>query len=307
MTLLLLVGLGLAVLFSASTYRGQRLFADPYYFIKRQLAWVALGAAAGFVASQMTHAMLAQLTPLVLGAALILMLLTFVPGLSRPLLGARRWLLLAGVSFEPSELVKLAVVLYLARILSKKQDRLDDALNSLLPPFLVVCLFVLLIYLQNDFSTAFFVLFVALFMFLVAQVRVLYFFLLSLLVVPLGALLALTKTHRLERLIAFVNPLADPSGSGFQVIAGQTALIGGGFWGRGLGKGIRKLGGLPEAHSDFIFAVLGEEAGFLGALFVLVLFLLLAWRGYGVALRSEDRYSRYLAFGLTTLIVLQAS
>lgn len=306
MTLLLLVGLGLAVLLSASTYRGQRLFADPYYFVKRQLAWVALGAAAGFVASQMTHTMLAQVTPLVLGAALLLMLLTFVPGLSRPLLGARRWLLVFGVSFEPSELVKLAVVLYLARILSKKQDRLDDALNSLLPPFLVVCLFVLLIYLQNDFSTAFFVLFVALFMFLVAQVRVLYFFLLSLLVVPLGALLALTKTHRLERLIAFVNPLADPSGSGFQVIAGQTALIGGGFWGRGLGKGIRKLGGLPEAHADFIFAVLGEEAGFLGALFVLALFLLLAWRGYGIALRSEDRYSRYLAFGLTTLIVLQA-
>jgi cell division protein FtsW len=306
MTQVLLVGMGLAVLFSASTYRAERLFDDPYYFVKRQLVWIALGAAAAFVVSQMTMSLLRRATPLILGSALILMLLTFVPAIGRPLMGARRWLLVFGVSFEPSELVKPAVVLYLAAILSKKQDRIDDALNTLLPPFLVVCVFVFLIYLQNDFSTAFFVLFVALFMFLVARVRVLYFFMLSLLAVPLAALLTLTKAHRVERLIAFVNPLADPSGSGFQVIAGQSALIGGGFWGRGLGKGVRKLGGLPEAHSDFIFAVLGEEAGFLGALFVLGLFLLLAWRGYGVALRSDDNYSRYLAFGLTTCIVLQA-
>jgi len=305
-TLLLLVGLGLAVLFSASTYRGLRLFTDPYYFLKRQLAWVALGGAAALLASQLSLELLQRATPLVLAAALLLMLLTFVPGISRPIMGARRWLLIFGVSFEPSELVKLAVVLYLARILSKKQERIDDALNTLLPPFLVVCLFVLLIYSQNDFSTAFFVLFVALFMFLIARVRVLYFLMLSLLVVPLAGLLALTKTHRVERLIAFVNPLADPSGSAFQVIAGQSALIGGGFWGRGLGKGIRKLGGLPEAHSDFIFAVLGEEAGFLGAVFVLGLFLLLAWRGYSVALRAEDDYRRYLAFGLTSCIIVQA-
>jgi len=306
LTQLLLLGLGLAVLFSASTYRAERLFADPYHFVKRQLLWVALGSAAAFLASQMPASLLRRATPLVLGSALVLMLLTFVPGLAQPLLGARRWLLIFGMSFEPSELVKLAVVMYLAAILSKKEDRIDDALNTLLPPFLVVCLFVLLIYLQNDFSTAFFVLFVALFMFLVAQVRLSYFLMLSLLAVPLGALLALTKTHRVERLIAFVNPLADPSGSAFQVIAGQSALIGGGFWGRGLGKGVRKLGGLPEAHADFIFAVLGEEAGFLGAAFVLGLFLLFAFRGYGAALRAEDSYSRYLAFGVTTLIVLQA-
>jgi cell division protein FtsW len=306
MTQLLLVGMGLAVLFSASTYRAERLFDDPYYFVKRQLIWIALGTAAAFLVSQMSLSLLRRATPLVLGSALILMILTLVPGIGRPLMGARRWLVLFGVSFEPSELVKLGVVLYLAAILSKKEGRIDDALNTLLPPFLVVCVFVFLIYLQNDFSTAFFVLFVALFMFLVAQVRVLYFLMLSVLAVPLAALLTLTKAHRVERLIAFVNPLADPNGSGFQVIAGQSALIGGGFWGRGLGNGVRKLGGLPEAHSDFIFAVLGEEAGFLGALFVLGLFLLLAWRGYSVALRSEDSYSRYLAFGVTTCIVLQA-
>jgi cell division protein FtsW len=143
-------------------------------------------------------------------------------------------------------------------------------------------------------------------MFLVAQVRILHLLLLSVLVVPLGGVLLFTKTHRVRRLMAFLNPLADPRGSGYQVIASQSALSGGGFWGRGLGKGIKKLGGLPEAHSDFIFAVVGEESGFVGAVFVLLLFVLFAWRGYGIAFRGGDSFHRFLAFGLTTVIFLQA-
>jgi cell division protein FtsW len=171
---------------------------------------------------------------------------------------------------------------------------------------LVVSLFVTLIYLQNDFSTALFILLIALAMLLIAQVRIVYFILLSLLIVPLGGMLLFTKAHRVRRLMAFLNPLADPSGSGYQVIAAQKALISGGFWGRGLGKGVRKLGGLPEAHSDFIYAVIGEEAGFLGALFVLLLFLLLAWRGFSLVVRSKDSFTRFLAFGITSTITLQA-
>jgi cell division protein FtsW len=211
-----------------------------------------------------------------------------------------------GQSFEPSELVKFAVVLYLAAIFAKKQDRINDPVNSLLPPLLVVALFVTLIYLQNDFSTAFFILLISLAMFLIAQVRIVYFVLLSLLFVPVGGMLLFTKAHRVRRLMAFLNPLADPSGSGYQVIAAQTAFVSGGFWGRGLGRGVKKLGGLPEAHSDFIYAVVGEEAGFLGAVLVLLLFVLLAWRGYSLALKGEDSFTRYLAFGITSTITLQA-
>jgi cell division protein FtsW len=302
----MLVGMGIAMLFSASYPYAQRLFQDPYYFLKRQLLWVLLGTAAAAVSAQLPLDLLRRLVPGLVFLALLLTLLTFVPGLGRPIQGARRWLFFFGLSFEPSELVKLALVLYLASIFSKKQDRIDDAVNALLPPLLVVVVFVTLIYLQNDFSTAFFILVVALAMFLIAQVRLLYFFLLTVLVVPLGGVLLFSKTHRVRRVMAYLNPLADPRGSGYQVIASQTALVNGGLWGRGLGKGIKKLGGLPEAHSDFIFAVVGEEAGFLGALFVLLMFLLLAWRGYSIALRGADSFQRYLAFGLTTVIVLQA-
>lgn len=306
LVLILMLGVGLSVLLSASAYYAERLFQDPYYFFKRQLLWVLLGVTALLAAAHVPLDFLRRATPLIVAMALILTILTFVPGIGQPIMGARRWLFLFGQSFEPSELVKFSLVLYLAAIFSKKQDRINDPINSLLPPLLVVSLFVTLIYLQNDFSTAFFILLIALSMFLIAQVRIVYFILLSLLFVPVGGMLLFTKAHRVRRLMAFLNPLADPSGSGYQVIAAQTAFVSGGFWGRGLGRGVKKLGGLPEAHSDFIFAVVGEEAGFLGAVLVLVLFLLLAWRGYSLVVRGRDSYSRYLAFGITSTITLQA-
>jgi len=304
--LVVTLGVGISVLFSASTYYAQRMFQDPYYLFKRQLLWIVLGSMAGVSASQIPITTVRRAAPIVVASALILTVLTFVPGIGRPIMGARRWLFVFGQSLQPSELVKFSIVLYLAAIFSKKQDRINDPLNSLLPPLLVVSLFVTLIYLQNDFSTAFFILLIALAMFLIAQVRVLFFLLLSLLFVPLGGMLLFSKAHRVRRLMAFLNPLADPSGSGYQVIAAQSAFISGGFWGRGLGKGVKKLGGLPEAHSDFIYAVVGEETGFLGALFVLLLFLVLAWRGYSLAMKGKDSFTRYLAFGITSTITLQA-
>ena len=306
LVLILMLGIGLSVLLSASTYYAERLFQDPYYFFKRQLLWVLLGGMALLAAAHVPLDLLRRSTPFIVAMALILTILTFVPGIGQPIMGARRWVFLFGQSFEPSEMVKFSLVLYLAAILSKKKERINDPINSLLPPLLVVSLFVTLIYLQNDFSTAFFILLIALSMFLIAQVRIVYFILLSLLFVPVGGMLLFTKAHRVRRLMAFLNPLADPSGSGYQVIAAQTAFVSGGFWGRGLGRGVKKLGGLPEAHSDFIYAVVGEEAGFLGAVLVLFLFLLLAWRGYSLVVRGRDSYSRYLAFGITSMITLQA-
>jgi cell division protein FtsW len=303
---LLLLALGLAALFSASHYYAERVFADPYHLLKRQLGFVLAGLAAFALAARAPLPWLRGATPVLLAVAFLLCLAAFVPGLGRPVLGARRWIFLFGQSFEPLELAKLALVLYLASILAKKQERMDDALNSLIPPLLVVLAFAGVIYLQKDFSTAVFLLAVAVCMFLMAQVRLLHFILLALLFLPLGGLLLFTQAYRVERLMAFFNPLADPAGSGYQLIAARSALAGGGLWGRGLGRGLKSLGALPEAHSDFIFAVIGEEAGFLGALFVLFLFLLFAWRGYTIAYRSQDAFAAFLAFGLTTTIFLQA-
>jgi len=303
---ILLIGIGLAVLFSSSYYYGDLRFDDPLYFIKRQLLKAGVGALLAVIVSRLPMESLKKFIPAILFVSLVATGLTFMPGLGRTILGARRWIFVGGVSFQPSELAKVAVILYLAYIFSKKEERIDDFFNSVFPPLIIVFLFIALIYLQNDFSTAFFLFLLSLVLFFIARIRIIYFLLLSAVGIPLSLVLIFTKEHRVRRILAFLNPDMDPVGAGYQVNAAHAALVNGGFWGVGLGEGTKKLGGLPEAHSDFIFAVLGEEMGFLGILFVLALFAVFAFRGYSVALKSANRFNYYCAFGITTCILFQA-
>ena len=306
--LILIVGVGLATLFSASYYYGGKRFDDPFHFFFRQLAFVGIGGILAFIASRIPLNSLSKKIPLLLGITFILMVATFIPGLRHSIMGANRWIMLAGYTFQPSELVKLTLIIYLSAILSKKNDRLDDVVNSIIPPLLVVLMFTALIYLQNDFSTAFFVIMVSLLLFFVAGIKFRYFLFLFSIVLPLASLLVLTKEYRVRRVIAFLDPNSDPVGTGYQVIAAQNALASGDFWGRGFGMGTEKLGGLPEAHSDFIFAVFAEEMGFIGVVFAVALFMALAVRGYALALQyeSSDRFGFLLSLGLTSCLVFQA-
>ena len=304
--IILLAGMGLGVLFSASYHRALSVFQDPYYFIRKQFVWVGLGASAAFLVSKFSLGFLRRVTPALLVVSVSLMVLCFVPGISPRIMGARRWIILFGYSFQPSELAKVAVVLYLAFILDKKKERLDDPVNSLLPPLIITLIFAGLTYLQNDFSTAAFILLLGLSLFFIAEIKVRYLFGMFAIAVPAAVYLVLSKEHRIQRLITFLEPGRDPIGADYQVLAARGALLKGGFWGSGIGQGTRKLGGLPEAHSDFVFAVLAEELGFLGVLLTLALFLAFAYRGYSIALKCEDRYGYYLAFGATTCVLSQA-
>ncbi|HUV07711.1 MAG TPA: putative lipid II flippase FtsW [Spirochaetia bacterium] len=304
--LFLLVGFGIAVLFSASYAHAERLGKDPHHFFYKQIIWVGLGTLACFVASCTPLELFRKAVPLLLLLSAVLLLLTFFPQIGQPIMGARRWIFFFGISFQPSELVKVTLLLYLATILSKKENQIDDPINTILPPLIVVSLFVALILVQNDFSTALFIFFMALLIFYIARIKFVYFILLISIVLPLGIILLFTKEHRVQRLMSYIDPGRDPAGAGFQVIQAKLALINGGFWGRGLGMGTKKLGALPEAHSDFIFAVAGEELGFLGILFILLLFCFFAYRGYVIAIRSKDSFNYFLAFGITTTIVIQA-
>jgi cell division protein FtsW len=306
--ILLLAGIGVTALYSASYFHARQVFGDPTHFLDRHLLFLGLGVVFAFIASRISMEQWSSLVPLLLVVGMVLMLLTFVPGIGREIMGARRWIILAGNSFQPSELVKLVVILYIARIMTKKEERMDDFVNAVLPPLLVVGLFTTLIYFQNDFSTAAFLLLVSAVLFFVAGVRFRHFILLFTIVSPLLAMLLFSREHRVQRLLAFLDPYSDPSGAGYQVIASQTALGKGMLWGDGLGLGSKKLGGLPEAHSDFVFAVFGEETGFLGVLFVLSLFTAFAVRGYITAfkIRSKSPFGFYAVFGLTTSILYQA-
>ncbi len=304
--LLLLVGVGVSILFSSSFYRAGFLFSDPLYFLRRQLLWVFLGGGAAVLLAHISLSILRRLIPIALLVTAGLMVLTFVPGVGSMFLGARRWIILFGYSFQPSELVKAVTLVYLAYILSRKHEQLDDAVNALLPPVIVVAIFATLIYLQNDFSTAFFLVFVSLAMLFVAGVPLRYFVALGVMTAPLSVILLLTREHRVNRILAFLDPNRDPGGTGYQVLASRTALAQGGLWGAGIGQGVQKFGALPEAHSDFVFAILAEELGFVGVFLVVLLFAFFAYRGFRIAYLTKDRFVSLLAFGITASIMFQA-
>ncbi len=304
--LVLLIGLGIVVVFTSSYFYGERLTNDPYHFLKKHALHVAIGTLLAYVLARMPLSIVRKCVAPLLVLSLILLGLTFIPGVGSRVMGARRWIIVFGQSFQPSELVKFALIVYLAHILSKKHDRIDDLLNTIVPPLLVTAVFIALVYLQNDFSTSVFLLLVCLAMFFVAGVRIIYFIFLGCAAVPLSVVLLLTKEHRVQRIISFLNPQVDPVGAGYQIIASRGALVRGGLWGTGIGYGTKKLGGLPEAHSDFVFAVLSEEVGFIGVLFIIALFVTFAVRGYSISIGNSDRFGAFLAFGITTSILMQA-
>jgi cell division protein FtsW len=237
---------------------------------------------------------------------MILCVLTFVPGIGVSKNGAARWIRIASYTYQPSELVKLTLPLYLAHIFAKKEEEEIDKFSSgILPPVMITAIFFLLIYLQNNFSTAVFLAANALFVFFIAGVRLRYFFSAIVMLLPLSSLLILTKEHRLRRLISFINPEWEPQGAGYQVRSSLLSIISGGFWGKGIGQGTRKIASVPEVHSDFIFSSFAEESGFLGVMLFCLLFAVFAARGYRAALGNGKTFSRLLGCGLVTMILSQ--
>ncbi|MDR2258054.1 MAG: putative lipid II flippase FtsW [Treponema sp.] len=304
-SVLLLTGVGLVILYSSSYAFGERFFENGLYFISRQLMYALAGLPLFFIASRISLDFLRKwVKPMVLGTA-ILCALTFVPGIGVSKNGASRWIHLGPWTYQPSELVKLVLPLYLAHIFDKKQDVIDSFKSGILPPVLITSLFFILIYVQNNFSTAVFIAVNALVIFFLAGVRLRYFFAAVVMLLPLSSLLILTKEHRLRRLISFIWPEWEPQGAGYQVRSSLLTIRSGGFWGRGIGQGTRKIASVPEIHSDFIFSSFAEEAGFLGILLFFVLFSVFAFRGYRGALRAGSMFKRLLGCGLVTVIVSQ--
>lgn len=306
MLIIAILGIGMTLLFSASYSFSARAFQDPLYLVKRQLIWAALGGVAAFIVSLTPMALVRRALPVILLTTLVVVLLPFVPGLGASALGSRRWITVFGLSFQPSEMVKVTLILYLASYFARHEESEAPTLNALIPPFVVVCVFAGIILLQNDYSTAIFIVVAGLSMLFVARVGTLHFLLVTLFTGTLGFLLLFTREHRVQRLLAYFDLSSYRSGTGYQIVNAKAALVSGGFWGRGLGRSVAKLGPLPMSHSDFIYTIIGEETGLLGALFVILLFALLAWRGFQISARAEDSFTSYAAFGVTAAISLQA-
>ncbi|AEJ19827.1 putative lipid II flippase FtsW [Gracilinema caldarium] len=301
----LILGIGLVTLYSASYAYAQRLFNDSSYFIRRQLLFVIPGFVLFMITSRINLEVIRRyIMPLVLGT-LFLCILPLIPGIGITKNGANRWINLGYFSFQPSELAKIIMPLYLAHMFDKKRDRLYELKGTTIPLTIMVLLFFVVIYLQNNFSTASFLFINAMVLFFLAGVRFRYFIGLAVMSAPFLALMILSKEHRLSRLINFMQPEWDPLGAGYQVRASVLTIMSGGFWGKGIGQGQRKIASVPEIQSDFIFSSFAEEVGFVGVslFFIIIIFFMI--RSFRIASQGNTIFVRLLLFGITTMLVSQ--
>jgi cell division protein FtsW len=304
---LLLTGAGLVTLYSASYSFAERWFSgNRLYFLSRQVILAAFGFLCFFVISRIKLEIIRLMIPSLVIIAMILCVLPLMPVIGATINDAPRWIKIGRYTFQPSEIVKLVLPLYLAHIFDKKKDKLDNFREGIFPQVLITIIFFILIFVQNNFSTALFVAINSLVIFFLAGVRMRYFIFAVVMLVPISALLIMTKEHRLLRFISFFNPDYEILGAGYQVHSSVLTIASGGFWGKGLGQGVRKIASVPEIQSDFIFASFAEESGFIGVILFVLCFAVFAARGYRIALRSSSMFNKLLAFGLVTEIISQA-
>lgn len=303
---LALVVTGVLMVYSASAVLAGRWYGDATLFLKRQVLWAVLGLFAMFVASRIPYEFWKNVTfpLLVLTTAGLTAVLT--PWLGTEINGSQRWLHLGGLSFQPSEIARVTVVIYLASYLVRRKEHLDDFARGFLPPAVTLGFVMCLILAEPDFGSAVVIGVVGGALMFVGGIRLRHLGAAFVLCVPVLYALVMGAGYRRERLMTFLDPWSDPTDKGFQIIQSFLALGDGGAAGAGLGQGWQKLFFLPYPHTDFIFAVIGEELGLIGTLSILSLFAVVAWCGAGIAFSAATPFGRYLAFGLTLLIVLQA-
>ncbi|MGD8369944.1 MAG: putative lipid II flippase FtsW [Syntrophobacterales bacterium] len=306
LTTLALMGIGLVMLYSSSSIMAQQRYGDSMYFVKKQMLFALIGIAVLIVSKNLPFGVYRRLVYIILGVSLLSLIVVLLPQVGHRVGGARRWLRFGPISMQPAEFAKLALIIYISYSLAKKGDRVQEFSIGYLPHLLISALFIGLVVMQPDLGTAVTFATLVFLLLFVGGVRSRYLFATGIAVIPLLGLAIAQTSYRLERLLAFLNPWRDPSDSSFQLLHSLLALGSGGPLGVGLGSGQQKLFYLPEAHTDFILAVIGEETGLVGVSFVLLLYGLMVYKGIKIALRAPNRYGTYLAFGLTMVIGLQA-
>lgn len=303
---LALVGLGLVTVYSASAVFSQQSHGSAIYFLRRHAGYAAVGMIALYLGWRIDYRLYQRFAyPLLLGAFGLLVLL-LVPGLATRIDGATRWFHLGPLSFQPSELAKLALSVYLARSLAAKQASVRTFTIGFLPHLAVAGLLCFLILRQPDLGTTAVIGAVTLLLLFVAGTKLSYILIAMLAAAPIVYQAIVGTPWRMRRLLAFLDPWSHRQDAGYQISESLISIGSGGLQGLGLGDGKQKLFFLPAAHTDFIFAIIGEELGFVGVAATILLFLILCWRGLRAAFGARDLFGTYLAFGLTATYGLQA-
>ncbi len=301
-----LASLGVVLVYSASSVFAAKVYGDAEHFLVQQAAWTAVGVGALVLVARVPAERLARLAPWLLVATMALCAAVLVPGVGKLVNGATRRLVVGPVGFQPSELCKLAIVLAFARVLARRDQKPEHDRASLLPPVLMLQLPVLLILVEPDLGTALVIELIVAVMVFAAGVRLRTIALLGLAALPIVYHLVVGTPFRLQRLLSYIDPWAYRSTVGYQITESLISIGSGGALGVGLGSGKHKLFFLPEAHTDFIFSILGEELGLVGVVLVLLAFGAFVWRGLRIAARARNAYESYLALGLTALVGVPA-
>ena len=302
-TLALSLG-GLVMVFSASGVMAENKFTNATYYLQRQIVWMLLGFGVLLVGSFIDYRQWKRWIPMVVGGCIVGLLLVLAVG--PQINGARRWLALGFFSIQPTEMAKLAVVLYLAAFLSNPQRRVTDWQRGFLPPVAMVGIICGLIVVEPDLGSTVVISLVFVSMMYLAGARVRHLaYLGGPMILGVGALIWMSP-ERWERMTTFMNPFEDRQGAGYQLVQSILALENGGLFGVGLGQGKQKLMFLPEGHTDFVLALVGEELGLIGTCGLLALFAILVCKGFRVAALAPDLFGRYLALGITMLLGIQA-
>ncbi len=304
---LALLSIGIVMVFSASSVMAYHELGDAYYYLKRQSMWAVIGLAALIVCMNIDYHVWAKLAGPLMALSLVALVLVLVPGIGVLIAGSRRWLGVGPVRVQPSEFAKLSMVIFLSAYLSGSPERVKSVVRGILLPLVLVGACMLLVLREPDLGTSIGMAGVAWLMLMTAGADLGWLFGAAAMAAPAVYLYARHDPVRMRRLTSFMNPWADPLDSGFHIIQSLLALGSGGLVGTGLGLSRQKFYYLPEQHTDFIFAIIGEELGFLGAAVVVFLYALFAWRGFRASLNAPDAFGSLLASGITIMVALQAA
>jgi cell division protein FtsW len=305
MTTVALICIGVVMIYSASSIYALEKYKDSAYFLKRHLAFILIGALLMFSVMAFDYRKLKQYARVILLVALVLLILVLIPKIGREVAGARRWFRFKFISFQPAEFANIAMIVYVADFISRKVHLIKTLRWGILPVVSVLGFTSLLILLQPDLGTVLALGTVVLAMLLVGGIKWSYVLSAILGLLPLLYILIFSVPYRRARIIAFLNPWADPKGSGFQIIQSQIALGSGGIFGTGLGHSQQKLFYLPAAHTDFIFSIIGEELGLLGTACIILLFAVFIRLGIKIIRNAPDRFGYFLSLGLVVLLSLK--
>ncbi len=304
--ILALLGIGFIMVYSSSAVRGFIQFDDPYHYLKMEMMWVTIGLVALFLSMRVDLQWLRQFAKPALFLAIALLIAVKIPGIGRKVNGADRWIGLGPMSIQPSEVIKLSMVLMMSHLLALNPYKIKSFRKGVLPILGLLGVIAGLIMLQPDLGTTLVIAATTFFMLIAAGARVSHILALAGTGLGLVVVAIAAAPYRMRRIFAFLDPWADPLGNGYQTIQALLALGPGGLFGLGLGQSRQKFLYLPENHTDFIFAMIGEELGFIGATLIILLFFLFAWRGFRVAMRAPDAFTGFLAVGLTAMVSIQA-